>query len=134
MTLQLPLKLDGITGDVPAKHWVQIRHAARASLRPLRFILFNRSALHSVHFGQSEADNTPHTLIIDEIKIDDRSVASPVAPEVRSVPPAPQNVRAKGYDRHIDISWDPVTDRGSAKLRDLPIRGRTQIRADRHSE
>ena len=27
-------------------------------------------------------------------------------------PPAPQNVQAKGYDRHIDVSWDPVEDNG----------------------
>jgi exo beta-1,2-glucooligosaccharide sophorohydrolase (non-reducing end) len=103
-----PVKLDGITGDVPAKHWVQIRmplsEFETASIHP-----FQARALHSVHFGQSEADNAPHTLILDEIKIDDRSMASPVAPEVRNVPPAPQNVRAKGFDRHIDISWDPVT-------------------------
>jgi len=100
-----PLKLDGIAGDMPAKHWVQIRlplnEFETASIHP-----FQPRALHSVHFGQSEADNAPHTLIIDEIKIDDKSIASPVAPEVRSVPRAPQNVRAKGYDRHIDISWD----------------------------
>ena len=50
------------------------------------------------------------TLIIDEIKIDDRTVATPVAPEVRSAPRSPKNVQAKGYDRHIDISWDPVTE------------------------
>jgi hypothetical protein len=48
-------------------------------------------------------------LIIDEIKIDDKSESSPVAPEVRGTPRAPRNVQAKGYDRHIDISWDPVT-------------------------
>lgn len=104
-----PVKLDGIAGDVPAKRWVQLRlplaEFATASIHP-----FQPRQLHSVHFGQSSADNTPHTLIIDEIKIDDSSAASPVAPEVRSAPPAPENVQAKGYDRHIDISWDPVKD------------------------
>jgi exo beta-1,2-glucooligosaccharide sophorohydrolase (non-reducing end) len=104
-----PVKLDGITSDVPAKRWVQVRLPINkfetASIHP-----FQLQRLHSVHFGQSEADDTPRTLIIDEIKIDDRNAASPVAPEVRSALPAPQNVQAQGYDRHIDISWDPVTD------------------------
>lgn len=104
-----PMTLDGITGDLPAKRWVQIRLPLNdfetASIHP-----FQPRELHSVHFGQSEADDTPRTLIIDEIKIDDRNAASPVAPEVRRAPPAPQNVQAKGYDRHIDIKWDPVTD------------------------
>jgi hypothetical protein len=104
-----PVTLDGITGDLPAKRWVQIRLPLHkfetASIHP-----FQPRQLHSVHFGQSVADDTPRTLIIDEIKIDDASAASPVAPEVRNAPLAPQNVLAKGYDRHIDISWDPVAD------------------------
>jgi hypothetical protein len=104
-----PLTLDGITGDMPAKRWVQIRlplsEFATASIHP-----FQARELHSVHFGQGAADDTPRTLIIDEIKIDDRNAASPVAPEVRSAPQPPQNVQAKGYDRHIDISWEQVAD------------------------
>ncbi len=105
-----PVTLDGIAGDMPAKHWVQLRMPlsdfTTASIHP-----FQASELHSVHFGQSAADNKPRTLIVDEIKIDDRSMASPVAPEVRSAPRAPENVQAKGYDRHIDISWDPVVNK-----------------------
>jgi hypothetical protein len=104
-----PITLDGPSGDVPAKRWVQLRlplsEFATASVHP-----FQPHRLHSVHFGQSAIDNTPRTLIIDEIKIDDKSDASPVAPEERSVPQAPQNVQAKGYDRHIDVSWDTVED------------------------
>ncbi len=104
-----PVKLDGLAGDVPAKRWVQLRlplnQFATASIHP-----FQLHGLHSVHFGQSSSDDTPHTLIIDEIKIDDRSVSLPVAREVRSLPSVPQNVQAKGYDRHIDISWDAVAD------------------------
>jgi len=104
-----PVTLDGITGDMPAKRWVQLRlplsEFATASIHP-----FQARQLHSVHFGQGAADDTPRTLIIDEIKIDDRDAASPVAPEVRSAPRPPQNVQAKGYDRHIDISWEAIAD------------------------
>ncbi len=104
-----PLKLDGLAGDLPAKRWVQLRlplsEFQTASIHP-----FQAHELHSLYFSQSEADNAPHTLIIDEIKIDDHSAASPVAPEVRRAPAAPENVQAKGYDRHVDVSWDPVAD------------------------
>ncbi len=103
-----PLKLKSGAAEVPAKHWFQIRlplsEFQTASIHP-----FQASRLHSLHFSQSVADNTPHILIIDEIKIDDKSAASPVSTEVRSVPRAPKNLQAKGYDRHIDISWDPET-------------------------
>jgi exo beta-1,2-glucooligosaccharide sophorohydrolase (non-reducing end) len=104
-----PVKLDGIEGDVPAKRWFQIRlplsEFETASIHP-----FQARELHSLYFSQGAADDTPHTLIIDEVKIDDRTAATPVAPEVRSPPRSPKNVQATGYDRHIDISWDPVTD------------------------
>ncbi len=104
-----PVKLDGIEGDVPAKRWFQVRlplsEFETASIHP-----FQARELHSLYFSQDAADNIPHTLIIDEIKIDNRAAATPVAPEVRSPPRSPKNVQAKGYDRHIDIRWDPVTD------------------------
>jgi exo beta-1,2-glucooligosaccharide sophorohydrolase (non-reducing end) len=104
-----PVKLDGIEGDVPAKRWFQLRlplsEFETASIHP-----FQARELHSIYFSQGAADDTPHTLIIDEIKIDNRTAATPVAPEVRSPPRLPKNVQAKGYDRHIDVSWDPVTD------------------------
>jgi exo beta-1,2-glucooligosaccharide sophorohydrolase (non-reducing end) len=106
-----PIKLDGIEGDVPAKRWFQVRlplsEFETASVHP-----FQARELHSLYFSQGAADNTPHTLIIDEIKIDNRTAATPVAPEVRSPPRSPKNVQATGYDRHIDIRWDPVAEPG----------------------
>ena len=104
-----PVKLDGLAGDVPAKRWVQVQlplnKFTTASIHP-----FQLNALHSIHFSQAAADDTPRTLIIDEIKVDDRSIVSPLVAEVSSSMQAPQNARAKGYERHIDISWDPVAD------------------------
>jgi exo beta-1,2-glucooligosaccharide sophorohydrolase (non-reducing end) len=103
-----PVKL-AVDADIPAKHWVQVRlplsEFETASIHP-----FQAHSLHSLYFSQGAADNAPHTLIIDEIKIDDKSAATPVAPEVRSAPRPPKDVQAKGYDRHIDISWDPVAN------------------------
>ena len=105
----VPVKLQTASGDVPAKKWIQIRlplsEFATASIHP-----FQARELHSLHFSQGTTDDTPRTLILDEIKIDDKSVASPVAAELRSPPHAPQNIQAKGYDRHVDVSWDPVAD------------------------
>ena len=105
----VPVKLGAGDGDIPAKRWFQLRlplsEFETASIHP-----FEARELHSLYFSQGAADDKPHTLIIDEIKIDDRSEASPLAPELRSLPRSPKNVQAKGYDRHIDISWDPVKE------------------------
>jgi hypothetical protein len=107
----VPVKLETASGDVPAKKWFQVRmpvsEFVTASIHP-----FQARELHSLHFSQGNPDDTPRTLIIDEVKIDDKSDASPVAAEVRSPPPAPLNVHAKGYDRHVDIRWDAVADPG----------------------
>jgi hypothetical protein len=105
-----PLKLDGIAADIPAKHWIQVR-LPLAEFQTASVHTFQARQLHSIYFSQSETDNTPRTLIIDEIKIDDREMASPVAPEIRKAPHAPQNIQAKGYERHVDISWDPVANK-----------------------
>ena len=42
-----------------------------------------------------------HTLIIDQVWVGDD-------PQARSLP-APENVRAIGYDRHVGVRWDPVS-------------------------
>jgi exo beta-1,2-glucooligosaccharide sophorohydrolase (non-reducing end) len=114
----VPVKLETASGDVPAKKWFQIRmplsEFATASVHP-----FQARELHSLHFGQGNPDDTPRTLIIDEVKIDDKSTASPVAAEVRSPPHPPENIQAKGYDRHVDISWDPAAGENAEENNDL---------------
>ena len=76
----VPVKLETGDGDIPAKRWFQLRlplsEFETASIHP-----FEARQLHSLYFSQG-ADDKPHTLIIDEIKIDDRSAASPLAPEL----------------------------------------------------
>jgi exo beta-1,2-glucooligosaccharide sophorohydrolase (non-reducing end) len=103
-----PVKLEGVEGNVPAKHWFQM-HLPLSEFQTASIHPFQASRLHSLHFGQGVTDNAPHTLIIDEIKVDDKGAATPVSLEIKNVPHAPQNVQAKGYDRHVDISWDPVS-------------------------
>ncbi len=47
---------------------------------------------------------------------------------------APRNVQAKGYDRHIDLSWDPVADKRLQNYAIYRSHGRAQIPASRDSE
>jgi exo beta-1,2-glucooligosaccharide sophorohydrolase (non-reducing end) len=75
-----PLKLREFVGDLPANHWTQIKiplaEFATASIHDL-----NPNLLESIVFTQDEPDKSPHTLIIDEIKIDtDNTTASSSAP------------------------------------------------------
>jgi hypothetical protein len=73
------LKLREFAGDIPANHWTQIKiplaEFATASIHDL-----NPNLLESIVFTQDEPDKSPHTLILDEIKIDtDNATASPSA-------------------------------------------------------
>ncbi len=73
------LKLREFIGDLAPNHWTQVKiplaEFATASIHDL-----DPNLLESVVFTQDEADKTPHTLIIDEIKIDtDNATASPSA-------------------------------------------------------
>jgi exo beta-1,2-glucooligosaccharide sophorohydrolase (non-reducing end) len=127
------LKLREFIGDLPANNWTQVKiplaEFARASVHDL-----DPNLLESIVFTQDEADKTPHTLIIDEIKIDtDAATAAPSASANSSdisapgAPPSvsegegldsasthnsppPQNLKATAYERHIDLKWDSVPD------------------------
>lgn len=69
-----------------------------------------RQRVEKVVFAQGQSDDAEHTLIVDEFVIDNRSAASSAPVGAASSIPAPQNLRAKGYERHVDVSWDSVND------------------------
>jgi hypothetical protein len=102
-----PLKLGSFAQDLPAKKWVQVRI-------PLQE--FKTGSLHSfqpdrtetVVFVQDAVDSADHTLIVDEIKIDDAADSSTTTSETVSNLPAPRNVSVESYERHMDLQWDPV--------------------------
>jgi exo beta-1,2-glucooligosaccharide sophorohydrolase (non-reducing end) len=97
-----PLKLGAFSGVVPAGRWLQIRiPLSRFSSASIH--TFEPHHLRSIVLSQNMADGAPHTLIIDEIRIDGPQLAAAGKP-----PLAPTNVRAKGYERHVDVSWDEV--------------------------
>ncbi len=97
-----PLAVSGFAPDLVAGQWTRIRlplSAFRtASLHP-----FEPHRLNTLVFVQGAADSAPHTLFVDDIRIED-------APRNDHAPPAPTGVAAKGYERHIDITWQPVND------------------------
>jgi hypothetical protein len=95
-----PLPLGRYTGDLPAGTWIQARiplaDFSSASIYP-----FRPQLLHDVVFHQGRPDGVRHTLIVDEIRVAD----DPPEEQVPA-PPAPQNLRATGYDRHVLLRWD----------------------------
>jgi hypothetical protein len=97
-----PLDAIPFINGLPARQWTQIKipldRFATASIRP-----FEPHRVNSVFFIQGIADAAPHTLIVDELGIDAKGMS-----EAQSTPPIVRNVRAKAYERHVDVTWDAV--------------------------
>jgi len=98
-----PLPLGKFAGDLPSGRWVRVRIPLSA-FRTGSIYEFRPEYLRNVIFHQGRADGVRHTLIIDEIRIDDDP---PVGSSVASLP-APANVHAVGYDRHVEVRWNAV--------------------------
>lgn len=105
-----PLPLSKFVGDIPAKKWVQVR-IPLSEFQAGSIYAFRPEFLQDLIFLQGRADDVPHTLIIDEVRVDN----DPAPSDTSAVLPTPQNVKAIGYDRHVGVRWDavnsPVLDR-----------------------
>jgi exo beta-1,2-glucooligosaccharide sophorohydrolase (non-reducing end) len=95
-----PVELGRYAGDLPARRWVEIR-IPLADFRAASIYQFRPEYVQNVVFHQGRADGVRHTLIVDEIRVDDD-------PPPGNAPPMPDHVRATGYDRHVEIEWDAV--------------------------
>jgi exo beta-1,2-glucooligosaccharide sophorohydrolase (non-reducing end) len=92
-----PVPLGKFSGNIPAGRWVQVR-IPLADLPTASVYPFHPEFIQSLVFHQSTADDTPHTLYVDEIRVGDDSASS-------TPPPAPADLTAEGYERHVDLSW-----------------------------
>lgn len=97
-----PLPMGSVVGDLPAGRWVQVR-IPLSEFHTASVYEFRPQYMQNVIFHQGRADSMRHTLILDEFRVDDDPVAN--AP---STLPAPGNVDAIGYDRHVEVRWNPV--------------------------
>jgi exo beta-1,2-glucooligosaccharide sophorohydrolase (non-reducing end) len=97
-----PLPLGKFAGDLPGGRWVQVR-IPLSEFHTASIYEFQPQYLQDVIFLQGNTDGVRHAILLDEIRIDDDAAA-----HTEASLPAPQNVHAIGYDRHIEVRWDPV--------------------------
>ncbi len=98
-----PIALGKFVGDLPAGHWTRVR-IPLSELRTGSIYEFHPDQLQNIIFVQAKADGVRHVLIVDEIRTDDDNAASGPASL-----PAPSGIRAIGYDRHVEVRWEPIT-------------------------
>jgi hypothetical protein len=104
-----PLPLASFTGDLPAARWVQVR-IPLSKFATLSYRNFHANRLHSIYFMQGAVDDATRTLFVDEIKVDTDAEPQPDTETDVSALAAPIDVKAQGYERHVDISWEPAPD------------------------
>jgi hypothetical protein len=99
--LQLGDYLDGI----PGRQWVRVALPIAVLTMTLDDgRVFDPRRPAAVYFEQWLDDGAPHTLYIDEIKLfSEHSEQSPPP-----TPPVPRSLSARGFERHIDLRWEPV--------------------------
>jgi exo beta-1,2-glucooligosaccharide sophorohydrolase (non-reducing end) len=99
------LEVGKFQSQIPAGKWIQVAiplsEFQTASDHP-----FRSDQTVKVTFSQDKADDREHTLIIDDVKIDSERAAENTG--TRANLPVPQNIAARAYERHVDISWAPV--------------------------
>jgi exo beta-1,2-glucooligosaccharide sophorohydrolase (non-reducing end) len=103
-----PLELSAYTQDIKPGSWTRVG-IPLASFKTASVNPFQPHRVSTLILVQGNADAAPHTLLLDDIRIENDP------PSHQSAPPAPTHVQAKGYERHIDITWSPVEDQALAQ-------------------
>ena len=95
-----------VDGDLPARRWVQVGIPFR-ELTSASVYEFHPERLQKVVFLQGRADGAAHVLIVDDVRVDD-------ADRLRKAPVlvAPTKLQARGYDRHVTLTWQATEPEG----------------------
>jgi hypothetical protein len=99
------IKLVEDESPIAAGKWVQVKLSfasfANANFNSTAERRFNYHDLSRIVFMQGLDDDREHTLYLDDFQIRDWPVGDTAAP------PAPGAVTVQGFERHLDISWQP---------------------------
>lgn len=96
------INLIGKMERLPAKKWTQITLPFKsfdALFNNTKDPTFDPRRLGKVMIFQGLDDGKPHTIYIDDMRVDDVTNAD------RSPPTAPVGLTAKGYERHVELNW-----------------------------
>jgi len=105
------IPLGKFTGNLPAGKWVRVQIPFSA-WHTASIYEFRPEHLQDVIFRQDKADGVRHTLLLDEIRVED---ASSGGESSNANLAAPKDLKAIGYDRHVELRWQPSSDASFAR-------------------
>lgn len=88
-------KLSDYVSTIPTNTWFKV--SVPLSIFKANPGTIDFKIIKTIFFGQNSADNVQHIFYLDEIRMSSGSATPPATP---------QNVAAKGFYKHIDISWN----------------------------
>ncbi len=103
------IRLIGHLDKLPAHTWIRVKlpfDSFVGQVRETRASQFDPRRLALITIRQGLDDGKPHTIYVDEITIGDEAANN------HKSPAPPSGLNAKGYDRHIDLTWTPSNDAG----------------------
>ena len=107
-----PLRVGEFSGSLAAKQWTRVvipfQRMATASVTT-----FDPHRVKLLAFEQGTADGKPHTLHFDEASV---VTAASLKVRTKGLPPAPKNLQARAFERHVDLSWDSSSGRPESPL------------------
>ncbi|HKX33156.1 MAG TPA: glucoamylase family protein [Blastocatellia bacterium] len=89
-------------GGLPARRWTRVRlpfAAFTASVNSTVDPRFDARRVRTITLLQGLDDAQPHTLYLDDFKIDDDP------PETAAAPATPAGLSARGSDSHVELAW-----------------------------
>ena len=89
-------------GDIPDSQWVQIKVPLDTFYSIAGDV--DLTKIKTIFYGQDMDDTIEHTMYIDEIRMYIGSQRDTTPPN------PPEELTAKGYDKHVDIFWAPNTE------------------------
>jgi exo beta-1,2-glucooligosaccharide sophorohydrolase (non-reducing end) len=98
------IRLTGSLDKLPARKWVRARLPFASfvgNVKPTNDPRFDPRRVQTITILQGLDDGQARTLYLDDVKIDDD------IPNDTTAPGAPARLSARGYDRHIELTWQP---------------------------
>ena len=95
------LRIDSYLMEPKNGEWLEVKIPLEDFMNSDEFTFSHSKEITSVLFHQASEDNLEHRIYIDQVEI------LPLKPPAKGLA-VPEQVNAKGYERHVDLSWKTV--------------------------
>jgi len=97
------LKMGDFAHGLTAGKWMRVA-LPLAQFTSASMHSFQPSRTNAIVFLQGQPDATKHTLLLDDIRIENAAAQGAPAPH------APVNLQARGFEKHVQLTWNPVAN------------------------